>query len=97
MPDEYGKLSKEEFEKARTWLDENAYIPCPVCGHPKWQMSTHVVAIIASADTIVNTTDYYPAVLLICTECGYCRLHNTGITGLVTSDRETQEEANDVK
>ena len=91
MPDKNGKLSEEEFNTARQWLEKYADIPCPVCGNEYWGLSQHVIDIGPNVPYFVNAATY-PSVLVVCSECGYFRFHSIAAIGIKSQHYEGFKE-----
>ena len=91
MPDDNGKLSKEEHAQAVHWLNEK--VPkagiCAVCGHKPLVLGKYVGSMLIS---LIEGRSY-PALVLHCAKCGYYRLHSAILAGVV--ERESEPKTND--
>src|SRR6266702_6975618 len=89
MPDVDGKLSAEEIQKIMAWLAKypkagNAV--CPMCDSPNWIIGQHLVQPITQgprAAIQLGGGVAYPQVMLISNPCGYTRLINAVVMGLM--------------
>jgi ribosomal protein L32 len=103
MPDQHGKLTDEEAKKATAWLNAHTKLHgCPSCGSNRWTLAPHLVNLMTYAGrAIVIGGPTYPAILLVCNECGHFRLHSAIVAGVLPrpelpkkQQEENAEEAN---
>lgn len=92
MPDDQGKLSKEELAAAGKWIGERANLPCAVCRHTSWVVGEHVVSLIADAKNVLGTKQHYPALVVVCANCAHIRLHSAMRAGIVKINKDGSEE-----
>ena len=92
MPDDDGKLTREEFDAAVERL--NAEIKgaggCRVCKKGKLQLNSMVGHL-----TNLPRTRSYPVLVVICDQCGYVRLHGAMKAGVVRPDKQENAENQD--
>ncbi len=88
MPDKKGKLSPEEKEKVKEWLEEKwkASNLCPVSHDNNWVIGDYTVTPInfSSTGTILGGP-ISPQVMLICSTCGYTLYFNAMVMGIFAS------------
>jgi len=89
MPDNFGKLSTEEREQAKKWIDKQAPdLVCPVCGKGTWMLGDHVIGLTPYSMGLIFGGTSYPAILVVCGECGLFRLFSAVMAGVVQSTTE---------
>lgn len=79
-----GRLTKEEKDKIKTWLENKTKNPaCPVCNDPNWVIGDHLVQPMngASGGLVIGGVTY-PQVMIISTNCGYTRYFNAVVMGI---------------
>ena len=83
MPDSSGRLTPEEKETVRQWIDSNwtGSDFCPISGHNDWIIVDHIVRPIAGSTLLSGSN--YPQVMLVCQGCGYTIYFNAVLMGLV--------------
>ena len=96
MPDEYGKLSDQEFATAKEWLTKRIKGPCSACGNRSWTLAKHVMSMRTEVKNFLGETPYFPALLMICNNCGYFRFHGARRAGIKRYDNNPEKEAEDV-
>lgn len=87
MPDVDGKLSAEEIQKIMAWLAQYpkaANAICPMCDSQDWIIGDHLVQPVTQGrqGTIFGGVAY-PQVMLISNPCGFTRLVNAVVMGVV--------------
>ena len=97
MPDKYGALSEEEFSAAKDWLSERSKLPCSACGKRSWALARHVISLRADVNDFFGETNYYPALLMICANCGHFRLHGARRVGIKRYEEKAEEKAEDAE
>lgn len=60
-------------------------LECPFSGHQTWTIVDQFVTVVPWSDRIVFN-NAYPAVMLVCNECGYMALFSAIKLGLVAPD-----------
>src|SRR5688572_18678925 len=92
MPNEDGKLSMEEFEKAKKWLEERKAVnPCPLCGNKTWSISEQLaVAPVYSTRILMGAG--FPAVVILCSNCFFFRWHSAIVMGIVPTKVKPEPE-----
>src|SRR5688500_10384280 len=96
MPDQAGALSELERATATKGLKEHGAWdkPCPICGRPDtWGMAGHVVDIPVG-HTFMPPGVYFPAIPILCVNCGYMRLHAAILMGIVGKNKPETEATN---
>jgi hypothetical protein len=95
MADQPRTLTSAELEKAKAWLEQRqAQQPCPICTNPEWSLSNHfgfapLYSIWPGGTGQVHVAAGYPAIVVICKRCGFLRMHNAIMMGLVEADPPT--------
>lgn len=93
MPDQQGKLSREEYDEAVAWLNEKIKRAgrCQVCeGEPTLVLGNKI------GNLLIASGGAYPVLVLICPTCGYFRLHGAMRAGIVKKEgQEGQKEETD--
>ena len=72
--------------KLNDWLRENGWaLPkCPISGKGNWGISEDIVEFRPFArGALVADASVYPAVMIICEECGYTMFVNAAMTGVL--------------
>jgi predicted nucleic-acid-binding Zn-ribbon protein len=85
MPDEQGKLSEQEQKLASDWLTSRVknWI-CPCCETNSWLLSDVVSSVSSHPDIgVFGKRKVTPFVQLVCSNCGYTRIHNAVLMGIV--------------
>jgi hypothetical protein len=101
MPNERGALSELEKETARKWIVERIGNACPACRRDSETTSVivdHIVHWEAYAPTVAafgfgGLLPSYPAVLVLCLQCGHFRAHSAILMGIVPIEKPSQEES----
>jgi hypothetical protein len=92
MPTKEGKLTQEDRDKANKWLTERgALTACEACKKQAWKGSPNLVmapAYVPGGALVPPIV--YPAVMLICTNCGFLRMHSAVVMGILPPDDEKQ-------
>jgi len=77
MPDEQGKLSPDELQKALKWIESKLTVKtCPMCGDEKLILDDSLAALPVMGDKQMVRETLIPAFVLTCGNCGYIRLFN---------------------
>jgi hypothetical protein len=99
VPDLSGHLSPEEHDRVRTWLREhNADAVCPICGNSSWTLADQLaLTSIYVPGTGVILGRGFPAVLLVCTQCAFFRMHSAIMMGLAPAGDVTKPRENEVR
>jgi C4-type Zn-finger protein len=85
------KLTPEEKAKAIAWVekftkDGNG---CPICRHPKWELSEEFVEIHPHYGRVVLSGGHvYPQIMLVCEQCAYAFLFNAITIGVMESQAD---------
>lgn len=94
MTDETGRLTQEELSRVIAWMKKmeagrpNAGL-CPVCNSERWFIAENLVQPITlgkGRGLILGGESNYPCVMLISDPCGYTRLINAVLVGLVPGE-----------
>jgi len=93
VPDQDGKLTEEETQKATAWLNEHAKVgKCSMCGNLNWSV----------VPVIFNSTIYYPGgglrvggasvplISIICSNCGHMEFFSAVVIGLLPREPDAQ-------
>jgi predicted nucleic-acid-binding Zn-ribbon protein len=97
MPDDAGKLNDKDFAIVQSWMEKHgdADHACPICGSHVWEIGEHLVQLVSSGPTGVLQLNgpRYPNILLL-SKCGYTRMMNAVIVGLIdaTPPKDPTEE-----
>jgi hypothetical protein len=78
------KLAQQQ--RAMAWLNEHWSAPdkrCPICNQLQWSTSEVVEVRPFSGGGLVVGGPVYPTFMLICGVCGYTRLFNAAIAGIL--------------
>jgi len=97
MAEEVKKLTAGEIEKAKAWLEQRlANQPCPICTNPDWLISNLFGFVpLYSAPPPggvgqIHGSSGYPVLVFFCKRCGFVRMHNAIIAGVVEPDPPKQ-------
>jgi hypothetical protein len=74
MPDDTGKMSKEEMDKALAWVSshQSGDIVCSICKTKRWIVSEHTVSAPRYGKTGHSLNgESYPHVMMNCGNCGH--------------------------
>jgi hypothetical protein len=98
MPDKDGKLTDEERQKVVAWVTKYPATPdarCPICGSPNWMVAEHLVQPITIGPGMGLQLGGlgYPQVQLISDPCGYTRLLNAVMIGLLPPGEKPKDSA----
>jgi hypothetical protein len=90
MPDPTGKLYPEEFQLALNWVNSKWIpgVPCELCGNSnKWFVGEYIVAPpnLGEGGVRLPTGFYYPAVPVLCSNCGNTKYLNAIVIGIIKS------------
>ncbi len=93
MPDKDGKLTSDETEKIKKWLDEHlATNACPACGFNEWGIGEQLaLAPTFNPGGIFVIGAGYPAVVVFCARCSFFRMHSAMLIGVVPPDPSTDK------
>ena len=93
MPDNQGKLTQEEKEKAQAWLKERwKNWACPYSGHTNWELGEFVVqAVRFTGGGLSVGGPVYPLLVLTCSGCGNTIFVNAIKAGIV--ERRVESDA----
>jgi hypothetical protein len=81
MPSFLGELSDDEKERVKTWVTEKTAreeFLCPVCAIGEICIADHVVQFVPASPANIA----YPAVLLVCENCGFIQMFNSVVMGI---------------
>jgi len=97
MADEVKRLTTGEIEKAKAWFDQRqANQPCPTCTNPDWFISDQFgfvplySAPSAGGGGQIHAGTGYPTLVLFCKRCGFVRMHNAIMAGVIEADPPKQ-------
>lgn len=95
MPDQTGKLSKSEKDKALAWLNERteAAPTCSVCGTQNWTVADHAVAPALFGKGLILGGVAYPHIMLVCRHCGHTLFFNAIVMGVLDKNEEKAAKA----
>jgi hypothetical protein len=95
MADKDGKLSKSDRDAVARFLDQKKAQPeCPSCGTKQWEIASHLVEMGAYVGNAPRPQKIVlPAVVLMCTNCAFMRLHSAVLAGIVEPDKPEEEGA----
>lgn len=91
MPDQGGRLTDADQEKARQWFAIHWKEPvvCPVCRTDNWTVGDHVVQSARWAQNMF-APPAYPFVMVACNSCHHTLLFNAVPMGIVPVYQEPQ-------
>jgi hypothetical protein len=98
MPDATGKLTEEEKNRVGAWVKEKGKAGvnpnCPVCGSPDWFIADHLVQpmTLGANRSLLLGGIGYPQVMLVSLPCGYTRLLNAVLMGVIVEGEQKKEE-----
>lgn len=89
-------MSEDQRERAIAWLNSKwtASHVCPACGTDAWsiQSAMHEMRAFNGGDLIIGgDSSLYPAIVVMCSNCGYTHLFNAVISGVVGPVSEGHE------
>lgn len=89
MPDARGKLSAEEWNKAKQWVDDKgpSMLPCTVCGSKIWSIPDHLGSM-----RVLGRDRQIPILILCCDNCSNFRFFSAIKVGLAESDSGEERE-----
>jgi hypothetical protein len=91
MPDQLGKLTKDDEQKLLDWLKEKCGgIPaCPVCRRKSWVVGEQLSIMMVSTgyDVLLGDANY-PCVVFACKNCSNTLLFNAVYIGLIPPVRK---------
>ena len=72
-------------DRFNSWLQSNRFnLPsCPISHQENWSVAEHVVEFHQYQGGFSSVGSVYPAVMIICEDCGYTMFINAAIAGLV--------------
>ncbi|MBA7630165.1 hypothetical protein ES703_37679 [subsurface metagenome] len=73
-------------ERFNSWMETSGWIlpKCPISKGRHWLVAEHIVEFRPYARAaLVAGGSVYPAVMIICQDCGYTMFVNAALTGLV--------------
>ena len=91
MPTETGRFTDQELTKIHTLMDQKKIDPdaaCPNCSNKDWLLFPFEARIPSS-----SLDRYMPMVTLICTNCGYSKLFNLIVSGIVEREGNSDGSA----
>lgn len=99
MPDQTGKLSKSEKNKALAWLNERteAAPTCWVCNTQNWTLADHVVSPPMFGKGLILGGVAYPHILLVCRQCAHTVFFNAMVMGVIDKEEEKKAEEPETK
>ncbi len=77
--------TEERLEAFNNWLQKNRFtLPnCPISKKANWSLAEHTVEFRPyTGGGLVVGGSVYPALMLICNDCGYTMFINAAIAGL---------------
>lgn len=88
MPDDRGVLTPDEITKLIAFLNGLSMgrrQECPICGDDKWEVGPQVVQPLTLDGTWQPNFGLagYPFVMVISPKCGYTRLINAVVAGVI--------------
>jgi hypothetical protein len=98
MPDLKGKLSEEEKQKIRSWIDARratALLICPVCNKTDWVVADHLVQPLTLGEKFAAMLGgtAYPVAQVVSLQCGYTMYFNAVLMGIVKRTADTNTES----
>ena len=95
MPDKDGKLTDEDRKKVNDWL---AKFPewingtCPICGSKQWMLAEHLVqpVTLGPSEGLQLGGIGYPQIMLVSNPCGYTRMLNAVIIGVLQETKKAE-------
>ena len=98
-PEDWSRgLDKDQKKKVIDWIQERrtkAFGPiiCAVCGHTQWTLGDHLITpSLYQGGGLVLGGSSYPAVMLICNNCGNTLYLNAVMIGLLSGEKEGDSE-----
>src|SRR5687767_2892513 len=91
------ELTLEDRKRAFAWLaKQGASTACPSCGTSEWSLGRKFVELPVMTP-VGQASAVYPAVMFVCTNCAFMRLHSAHAMGLTDPDIDgwKREEAAD--
>jgi predicted nucleic-acid-binding Zn-ribbon protein len=87
------ELTEEQRLKIATWLStKDKSQKCPVCNEIAWVTESRFgCAPVYAVGTGMDFSYVHPFVVVVCTNCGYTRLFNAVIMGLLGSPPDQPE------
>jgi hypothetical protein len=75
---------------------KGATIQCPFCHHTEWSVVGEVISLqIASTDGSIRLpAPFIPSVGVVCSHCGYIRLHTLSALNINIEDLDKLEKKN---
>jgi len=95
MPDDQDRLTDQEKQQAEEWVKEQGGRPCPACGRNQWMILPHILDFRpyrGRGAFVIGGGPSYPAVTLICTNCGNFRFHSAVVMGLLKPEEKESQE-----
>lgn len=98
MPDNKGKLTKDDEEKIDAWIagKGDRMATCELCGTKDWTISDTVMCAVSFGQGTIMAGPLMPFVPLVCKECGHIRLLNAikiGIVPLPDKENDGDEDS----
>lgn len=84
MPNAFGRLSEEDRDKIRQWLDGKSKTSCPHCQRGTPHVDDFVVQVPARADT-QSPGFTMMMVAVVCRMCAFIRFFDARAIGVVPS------------
>jgi hypothetical protein len=75
-------FSSEQRDQIIARLKGKVTTVCPMCGHFDWTLADDFVMLSVRAPVFFQEGSELPCVAMVCTTCGYTRLHNAIVLGL---------------
>jgi hypothetical protein len=78
MPEDDGRLTADERERAVAWL-QSTQAPvarCPHCANNQWRIANHLVAPSSFSSSVILGGTAYPHFMVICQICGFVKFFN---------------------
>lgn len=66
--------------------DKGVSAKCPFSGHESWSLVDELVTAIPLKNHGIVLGNSYPAIMLVCTGCGYMALFSAKVLGLYSED-----------
>ena len=87
MPNKEGKLSEEEQERVKKWVDDHDGHTCPICKGSNRALGDYIVRIPLS-----EKPSFHAAVLIFCEDCGNIRFYEITSLGISLLNREPEKD-----
>lgn len=99
MPDSSGKLTDEETQQIKSWVDARVGgqgFACSICNSSKWIIADHLVSPPMFGTGLVLGGAAYPLAMFICSVCAHTVFLNAVVVGvsppLAEPEKKGEEE-----